>query len=555
MRPAGCEAEILRLLAAMPFIDRMDLAAVSGWSRGAVYEAVERLDSGGFCDAVTHATGLLPAAERFHLTAVGLERLAAEEGLSVDDLVRLRPVSERWRRILMERLDAVASVYRLAAALSGIGYPIRFRWYRAAPLDAALALPDGRTVGIVRRGNTSDRSPFANRMWKLRGGPLPGAVLVLMPDPVRLRHARRMLDGFPAPVFLAVEGEAVQATPDDPVWSPQAVNNAVGLRQVLDRLAPGGELPVEHEPQRASIPADLTVAGPGWAVPDYLLPATLRPAEKRAVDLVSDWPWISLKDLAGMLGVSHQRASQVVIPLEALKLVVRHPETGGRLALTDRALALLARRDRTSLSMATGRWSAAPLFPGAPFDWTNIAGGRSRQLLRNLEHTAAVHSFLAAMTSQAAFLEWQVVQLDPPRRASRFFRHVDRMRSVNPDAFGLLRKDGTNWPFFLEWERRAVRPSTMSARLAPYLRYYSSHRPTDDHGARPDVLIVFNDDIAQTHFLRLAREQMQAHGVTVPLWVSTGRPSRSWVRWAAPGARPQTRNRAKPCRPNERGVM
>ena len=520
MKPAGCEAEILRALASMPFTGRMDLAAVSGWSRGAVYEAVERLDSGGFCDAVTHATGLQPATERFHLTAAGLERLAAEEGLSVEELVRLQPVSDRWRRILMERLDALAPVYRLAAVLSGIAYPIRFRWYRATPLDAAIEFPDGRTVGIVRRGHTSDRSPFANRMWKLRNMPLPGAVLVLMPDPVRLRHSRRMLDGFPAPVFLAVESEAVAASPEDPVWNPQAVNNAVGLNQVLDRLSPGGELPEEPEPQRASVPADLAVAGPGWAVPDCLLPATLRPAGKRAIDLVSDWPWICLKDLAGMLGVSHQRASQVVIPLEALNLVVRHPETGGRLALTDRALALLARRDRTSLSMAKGRWSAAPRFPGAPFDWTNVAGKQSRQLLRNLEHTAAVHAFLAAMTTQAALLQWEVVQLDPPRRASRFFRHGDRMRSVNPDAFGLLRKDGAAWPFFLEWERRAVRPSTMSARLAPYLRYYSSHRPTDDHGTRPDVLIVFDDDIAQTHFLRLAREEMQAQGVTVPLWVS-----------------------------------
>ena len=127
MRPAGCEAGILRALASMPFMDRMDLAAVSGWSRGAVYEAVERLDSGGYCDAVTHATGLFPAAERFHLTAAGLERLAAEEGVSIDDLVRLRPVSDRWRRILMERLDALASVYRLAAVLSSIAYPIRFR--------------------------------------------------------------------------------------------------------------------------------------------------------------------------------------------------------------------------------------------------------------------------------------------------------------------------------------------------------------------------------------------------------------------------------------------
>ena len=520
MRPAGCEAEMLRALAAMPFIDRTDLAALTGWSRGAVYEAVARLDRGGLCDAVSHATDLFPATERFHLTAAGLERLAAEEGLTVEELLRAQPVSARWRRILLERLDAVAAVYRLAAALSGVAYPIELRWYRASPLDAAVALPGGRTVGIVRRGHTSDRSPFANRMWKLRQGPLPGAVLVLMPDAVRLRHSRRMLDGFPVPVFLAVEKDAVQATPDDPVWSPQAVDRAVGLRQALDRLDSGGELPVDAEPRLATLPADLAVAGPGWKVPDCLLPATLRPAEKRAVDLIGDWPWIALKDLAGLLGVSPQRASQIVIPLEALKLVVRPQDVDGRLALTDRALTLLAHRDRTSLSMARGRWSAAPLFPGAPFDWTNVSGRQSRQLLRNLEHTAAVHAFLAAMTTQAALLQWEVVQLDPPRRASRYFRHGDRMRAVNPDAFGVLRKGDTIWPFFLEWERRAVRPSTMSARLAPYLRYYSSHRPTDDHGARPAVLLVLDDDIAQTHFLRLAREEMQATGVTVPLWVS-----------------------------------
>ena len=54
----------------------------------------------------------------------------------------------------------------------------------------------------------------------------------------------------------------------------------------------------------------------------------------------------------------------------------------------------------------------------------------------------------------------------------------------------------------------------------PYLRYYSSHRPTDDHGARPAVLVVFDDDLAATHFLRVAREEMRRTGVNVPLRVS-----------------------------------
>ena len=96
------------------------------------------------------------------------------------------------------------------------------------------------------------------------------------------------------------------------------------------------------------------------------------------------------------------------------------------------------------------------------------------------------------------------------------------MRSVNPDAFDVLRKGETTWPFFLEWERRAVRPSTMSDRLAPYLRYFSSQRPTDDHGTRPAVLVVFDDDIAAAHLLRVAREEVRTEGVTVPLWVSHG---------------------------------
>ena len=60
----------------------------------------------------------------------------------------------------------------------------------------------------------------------------------------------------------------------------------------------------------------------------------------------------------------------------------------------------------------------------------------------------------------------------------------------------------------------------MAQRLAPYLRYYSSHRPTDDHGARPAVLVVFDDDIAATHFLMLAERETARAGVEVPLRVS-----------------------------------
>ena len=550
MRPEGCEADLLRALAAMPFLDRLEMVSVTGWSRGAVYEAVEKLESGGVCASVLHSADPFPPARRFHLTAAGLRRLAEEEDTSLDQLLRSRPVSAQWRRSLMERLDALAVIYRMASLLSRVAFPVRFRWYRAMPLDAAVTLPDGKTIGIIRQGLTADRSGFAKRIWRLRDLPLPGALLVLMTDGVRLRHARRLLATTDIPALFALEREAVPAKSGDRIWSPAKVGAAVDLREVLDRTDPGGELPVEDETRLASVPAELPVRGAAEDISDHMLPLFIRPAEKRALDLISDWPWIALGELAGLMGITPQRASQLVNPLEGFGLAARPRDAGRRLALTDRGLTLLARRDRTSAGIAKRRWSIAPEDAEAPFEWRNVTGRRSRQLLRHVEHTAAVHVFLAALAAQAPLLGWEIAQLDPPRRASRHFKHEGGMRAVNPDAFGILRKAGTDWPFFLEWERRAVRPSTMSDRLAPYLRYYSSHRPTDDHGTRPSVLVVFDNEIAQTHFLRVAREEMRAERVTVPLWVShreaidalgpLGRAWRNPAHWESPQSLPPT---------------
>ena len=149
---------------------------------------------------------------------------------------------------------------------------------------------------------------------------------------------------------------------------------------------------------------------------DWLLPASMRPAAKRLIDLLHDWPGIAPEHLRGLMGVSRARFYEIMAPLSEAGLVRRVVMKGRRLALSDRGLALLARRDRASVGAARKRWSVEPIHLNGREVWRNVPGGRSRQLLRNVEHTAAVHSFISALAKQSRSLGWELSQLAPPFR-------------------------------------------------------------------------------------------------------------------------------------------
>ena len=387
MSPANWEPGLLGALAEMPFLDRLELAAVTGWSRGAAYLGVDQLESQGYVASITHATNLMASTRRYHLTGDGLRRLAETNGDTPDGLLRCRPVSRQWQRILLERLDALGVIYRLAAAVANAAHPVRFPLVPGPrPLDAGLTLPGGRTLGILRQGASADRTGFAKRVRRLADGPLPGLVLVLVPDQARLRHARRLLARTPVAALLALEKDAALAGPERRIWQPPAVNASLDLTYALERLRPGGQLIEEELLSKADPPDDGEAAR-------HPLPSLLRPAEKHALDILADWSWLSRRELAALLDVSEPRVSQLTVSLECHGLATRPRGAAGRLALTDMGLALLARRDRTSVGAAKKRWSVSPLNEDEPFHWRNVSGSRSRQLLRNLEHTASVHQF------------------------------------------------------------------------------------------------------------------------------------------------------------------
>ena len=172
---------------------------------------------------------------------------------------------------------------------------------------------------------------------------------------------------------------------------------------------------VENPPSKASPPEKLPLENAERETPSWMLPALLKPAEKRAIDMLSDWPWIFPAHLGELLGVKRSMLSRILVRLQELGLAVDVDLEGGRrLALSDRGLSLLARRDRSSVGAARTRWSVLPANTKASLDWRNVTGRRSRQLLRNVEHTDAVHWFTAVLERQAHSRSWEVVQLDPP---------------------------------------------------------------------------------------------------------------------------------------------
>ena len=258
-----------------------------------------------------------PAAGTSPPRGAGL--LARMDETPVDHLLRRLPVSAHWQRLLLERLDAVAVVYRLASGVAAAEGDFRFRWYRGAALDAAFMLPGGRTLGVIRQGAAADRTAFSERFRRLLypREPVPRALLALMPDGARLRQDRGLLARYPGPVFLAREGVAASALAGDSVWHLTSGPAVLSLEEVLERLRPGGSLPVEPPLARRSPPRDLSIHKESERKPTgHLLPVVLKASHKGVLDRL------------GRVAPDHSRRPEIADRPFSFRLVPGHHTPG-----------------------------------------------------------------------------------------------------------------------------------------------------------------------------------------------------------------------------------
>ena len=172
----------------MPFIDSVELVLILGEPHSTVHRALTGLLADGIVGRVSHGTAHLPSSQRYYLTAKGVSEAAEFLGFETpSDFMRAYPVSRKWLRLFIHRMDAVASVYRLAASLSsGVdGLRSYVEFYRKGRFDATITLHDGRSFGVVRQGLALRRRSLYDRLkaiaeyhYRRR----PGTVLLLTPS-------------------------------------------------------------------------------------------------------------------------------------------------------------------------------------------------------------------------------------------------------------------------------------------------------------------------------------------------------------------------------------
>ena len=504
---AHSDRQLLDFLSRTPFVDSAELALLLGEPHATVHRVLTGLLADGTVGRVIHGTAHLPSSQRHHLTTNGIRQAAALLGFDTpSDFVRAYPMSREWLTLLMRRMDAVASIYRLAAAMSpGIdGLRSRVEFHRRGRFDATITLHDGRSFGVVRQGLTLRRRSLYDRLRAIAQydyGRRPGTVLILTPSVWELRRtARFCIVNDLRDCHVAVESRDALERRDLRTWCEPTGLFGLSyytLEAVSGHGSPGGR-PTTQSPERkrASLPdpGRMARAAPAFGV---------SPSEKRTLGLITDHPMIPREHLALWLGVSEGRVSQMMRGLvNTWGLVERRGQRGDtRYTLSAEGIRYVTHRDRAQLPTTQGIWSTA---------LTTDKQGRRRHVghrietwARQTKHADGITWFLSKLQAEVrddpdSELLWSV----PTARSDRAYNWGDS--AIAPDAIGQMTTEGLRIPFYFEYELRARHPRGVLARLRPYTSYYHSNEPGEDQPPFPATLFVVDTEEVEATYVSTA---------------------------------------------------
>ena len=518
--------EALLLLCAAPLTTVDELSRLVRVPASTLREQLEKLAKRGLVNSAPHHLSVLgprPLRRYFPTEKGVIAGGVATKGEA--HMLRAYPVSKQWVRLLAERLDAVAVLYRIAAMVADSdphNDPMRVDHYRKGPYDMLLTLSGGRSIGLLRQGPTLSTSNLRYRIRsieRLHNAERPFVTLVLTHADQATRRAVRSL-GDPSEhgrTFVATEGELlagdhrgvvwqqcgsglgdeppVRVSPDASqagilVWAESLLDSPYSFLRDIPKPSPGA---LYSSGVQASMPEPLQQLVPALSV-------QLTRADKEALDLLAAWPLCTREQLAGLMGgVTLRRVNQVLRSLSQHGLVRADSPLH---MLTDEGLTYLARRDRAAVGLTLDRWSAEPSFSNPDV----YAGTALRALASQQRHHEGVTGFAVALSAEVARSpDHDLFDLLPTSRSSIGYRYDWTTYVIHPDASFTLEYRGRWRPYLLEFERRATTPKRILARLESYRRYFLSGWAQQDHdGLLPGVLFVFETPGSEDAFLHAA---------------------------------------------------
>ena len=421
------DRQMLDSLSRTPFVGSAELAGILGKPHATVHRRLTSLLVDGIVGRVSHGTGHLPSSRRYYLTARGIRE--AVQLLDFDtpsDFVRAYPVSREWLALLIRRMDAVATIYRLAASLSpGVdGLRSHVEFHRRGRFDATITLHDCRTFGVVRQGLALRRRSLYDRLRAIAEYHYtrrPDTILVLTPSVWEQRLTTRFsMELNLEDSYVGVESQDTLERRDLHVWQKTSglfSGSYYTLDFVSSQGGTGGALHTESpERKRASMPNPerMVQAAPIFGV---------SPSEKRTLDMVTDHPMMPRDHVACWLSVSEGRVSQMMHSLvDTWGLVERLGKRGDtRYTLSAEGIRYITHRDRAQLPTTRGIWSTALTTDHQ--GRTRHVGHRIDTWARQTRHADGITWFLSKLEAEAradpdSELLWSV----PTARSDRAFR-------------------------------------------------------------------------------------------------------------------------------------
>lgn len=492
-----------------PGISSQEISSFYDVENSSIYDNVKFLKSRGLVSEAGHGSIHVPTTDRLWPTPLGVDVAAAGLGMNIWEFMRTHPVSREWRKATLDRIDGLASVYRLCRTIAGLdgSRPLELRLFRTLAYDALIVTNDNRAIGIVRQGLMRDDSGLRARLDEIEMMPdrVCPTVLLIMAPCRRTRYliAREIADERKAlrskmNVYVGIESNGLLADHETALWlSTTPLQPLISLKTLVTRTA---EAPFAYPAE------DVSDSPPDNDFPVDAPAFHLTKDDKILMEVLADRPRIRRGDLIALAGKQSGDLTRHMTRLKRRGGLVEQTGTRGRLRymLSEAGVDYLARRDRTHVGTArsalSGKLTANDKGAVVP------RGYVIQTVRRETESTDALYGIVSRLTADvrddpAYALEY----LLPSHRTDVY---IEPGVSIRPDAsVGILHRGETYIQFHLEYERRARYRGALDKKLEPYRRFFASEKLRRE---KPQfyvpILFVFPDETIEERFVHMAAD-------------------------------------------------